>query len=222
MFELLERTIGIRSRLGQGECLIDFLKTAVGNAPRGVQIAVTGHSKGGALAPALALWLAETQGEGQPGEEKWDPNEKATVHCWAFAGPSPGNPAFSARFNRHFDPEKTPKKSRFRAVVNPIDLVPHAWEQEHLAKLPGLYGERAPCNPAILTLIRLMQHRVEEMATRNAKVVYQDLSPTPVLCRGVNLDQDDYLAQVAHHHLDGYFQGAGLHHRMGDFFILLE
>ncbi len=55
----------LRQSLVPGVTLIAFLQAAVAAADGArVRVTVTGHSKGGALAPTLALWLADSQGAG--------------------------------------------------------------------------------------------------------------------------------------------------------------
>jgi Lipase (class 3) len=51
-------------RDGARATLVDLLTREAKSAP--LEIIVTGHSKGGALAPALALWLVETRDRRDP------------------------------------------------------------------------------------------------------------------------------------------------------------
>jgi Lipase (class 3) len=111
---------------GSGETLSEFLKRTLSNLARPVNISVIGHSKGGALAPALALWLADTQGTDQ-----WDPESKATLHPYSFAGPTAGNAGFATRFINKF-----PNAYR---LANPRDIVTHAWDPVEVRQISGLY-----------------------------------------------------------------------------------
>lgn len=90
-----------------------------------LRVEVAGHSLGGALAPVLGLWLADTQ-------PAWNPSGDARLSVWAFAGPTPGNEAFAAYY-----------QSRVGAVSNriwnPLDVIPQAWEVSTLEKVPDLY-----------------------------------------------------------------------------------
>src|SRR5262245_24849587 len=79
-----------------GVDLLTFLKTEADRSRDALEVTVTGHSKGGALAPSMALWLTEALNSPDAGE-RWDERRRARVHCHAFAGPTPGNSPFAAR-----------------------------------------------------------------------------------------------------------------------------
>ena len=85
----------------------DFLNTVTGES---TTIYVTGHSLGGALAPAFAQWLADTR-------TKWDPNKNATLQIFAFAGATPGNRVFADHVNATFPGE----------VSSPAQPIPSPW-----------------------------------------------------------------------------------------------
>src|SRR5215471_4476007 len=70
---------------GGNQYLNDFLSMVV---TQPVEIVTAGHSLGGALAPAVALWLLDTQAE-------WDPETRASISCEPSAGPTAGNDAFA-------------------------------------------------------------------------------------------------------------------------------
>jgi hypothetical protein len=127
IFDQLLRQISASQ--GLGETLLQFLNRAVG---QNANVVVTGHSKGGALAIAAALWLAET----------WAPARQAEVECYSFAGPTAGNAAFAQRYNARLG-------NRTRRIVNPRDVVPQAWVPENLDALRGFYPI---LGPAITTL----------------------------------------------------------------------
>jgi hypothetical protein len=86
------------------------LATFFRKVPPQSRVAVVGHSKGGALANATALWLAETQGATLGTE----------IECFTFAGPTPGNAGFATRYALQ-------PNLKTRRIVNKSDLVPHAW-----------------------------------------------------------------------------------------------
>src|SRR5262249_49431215 len=109
-----------RGVLAPGASLASFLGAAVTWAEGDVEVVVTGHGKCGALASTLALWLAEPQAPGAPLAERWDRERRATVRCWSFAAPTAGNAAFARRSDGIIGP-------RNRRIVNPLDVVPHAW-----------------------------------------------------------------------------------------------
>jgi len=138
--EILERRAfaGVRRQVEQaedsGRTLLQFLNGVVGTSTR---VAVTGHSKGGALAIAVALWLAET----------W-PQHQAGIECFSFAGPTAGNAAFAARCNAN-------PVLRTHRIVNPLDVVPQAWVPEDLKRLAAVYGALAP---ALTLLTESVKH----------------------------------------------------------------
>jgi hypothetical protein len=107
---------------GAGQKVADFLATATS---RPIDVVTAGHSLGGALAPALALWLLNTQAI-------WDPQGRATIYCEPSAGPTSGNADFAIYYDQALG-------SRTTRIVNSLDMVPHAWNGANLASLPALY-----------------------------------------------------------------------------------
>ena len=102
-----------------GEKLIDFLNRVV---EQNAIVAVTGHSKGGALSVATALWLDET----------FAASRNAEIQCFAFAGSTPGNAAFAQRYN-------TRLAGRSRRIINRFDAVPHAFATKDLESIAADY-----------------------------------------------------------------------------------
>jgi hypothetical protein len=92
---------------GEHKLLAHFLHDEVQQSQSDVTIYVTGHSLGGALAPTTALWLTDTQGASLPEDEYcWDPDQKATVKTYAFAGATPGNGDFAWWINKQLSGDK--------------------------------------------------------------------------------------------------------------------
>ncbi|HEV7733975.1 MAG TPA: hypothetical protein VGR62_17525 [Candidatus Binatia bacterium] len=189
---LLETEAGLRAHLGTGADLQQFLAGAV---VRGAdEIVVTGHSKGGALASTLALALAETQGDAGG----WDPERRATVHCWSYAGPTAGNAAFAARSDAIIGP-------RCHRIANALDVVPHAWSTDGLAAIAGLYDARrvaplaalAPLTAVITTATAHLHYR--HVGT-HVTVLDGVLEPTAV----------DFVSQLVHQHMQAYCDLLGL------------
>jgi hypothetical protein len=117
VYDLLLEHIA-RSR-GPGTTIEEFLEQTV---EPGAEVTVIGHSKGGALALAMALWLAEG----------WAARGRADVRCFTFAGPTAGNSAFAARYD-------TVLGARTRCIVNRRDIVPQAWAVTDLAEIGTTY-----------------------------------------------------------------------------------
>ena len=81
-------------KLLAGTALVAFLQAAVTSADgRPVRVTVTGHSKGGALAPTLALWLADTQG---PAEDESGGRHCSSIEMRAHAFASAASPIASS------------------------------------------------------------------------------------------------------------------------------
>lgn len=81
------------------QTLVQFLKSemlSAGPLPvNPISLCVTGHSLGGTLASALALYLRDNQ-------QAWDPTSKATVTTIHFAAPTAGDSDFATHFNNTF------------------------------------------------------------------------------------------------------------------------
>lgn len=108
---------------GAGSTLKDFLATQAGSP---VQIAVSGHSLGGALSATVALWLHDIQSE-------WDPAGNASLSALPSAGPTAGNKAFAEYSDSQIGASVT-------RLHNAIDVVPHAWYTPDLRAVPTLYA----------------------------------------------------------------------------------
>jgi Lipase (class 3) len=169
--------------------LIEFLKNYVGSANAPVKVWVVGHSKGGALAPALALWLAESRGANTG---NWDPRNRATLHLATFADPTPGNGNFAERVQHAM-------ASTYR-LANPYDIAPHVWAAGEAARIPTLYGIKLlALEPlASLLVLRLRRYGYEHESSAESW-------PRP------SLVERPLLTQIAVNHLDAYLQKLGIY-----------
>ena len=135
--------------------LLTFLKMQADRSDDGIEVTVTGHGKGGALASALALWLDETRESAQPAE-CWDHRGQARVGCHAFAAPTPGNAAFAKRTQDRLE-------DRHCHLRNTNDLVTRAWDGHDMREIPKLYGARtaalAPLLPGIAAGVDALDYR---------------------------------------------------------------
>lgn len=194
----------LRQSLVPGVTLIAFLQAAVAAADGArVRVTTTGHSKGGALAPTLALWLADSQGAAVSDETlAWDPHRQATVRSVAFAGPTAGNAAFA----RHSDAVIGAECHR---VVNPLDIVPLAWEPATLRSIPSLYRGAAPT--------RLVDDLVAEIALDADRFGYTHLgSHVSQIATHEDPLHGEFFVQAGHQHMTAYLEAFDLGNAFAD------
>jgi hypothetical protein len=199
LLRFLEGTDRLRAALEPGVPLLRFLAAAVAAADGPVDVVVTGHSKGGALASSLALWLAETRGtlDVDP-PSRWDPDGKATVRFFSYAGPTAGNAAFAARSNG------TPGLECHR-IANALDVVPHAWQASDVAAISTLYDGARPV-PALRDL-------TEEIAAEIGPLRYAHVGTGEELVTLGGREEPalhDFFAQAIDQHLSAYVRALDL------------
>jgi hypothetical protein len=129
-----------------GLSLSEFLSEQVSNSTKPLSITVTGHSLGGALSPAVALALKDTQGI----STNWDPSSTSSIAVQPSAGPTPGNKVWSG----YYDSRLTTATDR---LWNVIDIVPHAWQLSMLEQIPSLYAPTIPESSLIKKLVKLAE-----------------------------------------------------------------
>jgi hypothetical protein len=187
--DLRRKWLPAEQRIG-GLDLLTFLKTEADQSRDALEVTVTGHSKGGALAPAMALWLNEALNSQDTGE-RWDERRHAQVHCHAFAGPTPGNSAFAARIEAQLG-------NRHRHLRNMNDLVTHAWQVDELQQIATLYGDRcqriAPLVPDVVESVRSLDYRHATTGVTTFRGTLDNARPLPV--EGIYQHLDAYLAYV--------------------------
>ncbi len=140
-----------------GMGLLELLANLADRHGDALELFVTGHSKGGALAPALALFLSDTQRNDQIPVARhcqWNPGSRARIRCYAFAGPTPGNTAFAEHFNRQLGRD-------FYRYTNSLDIVTLAWKSAQLRTISGVYGESVQSPPGLDLLFSEMADEVE-------------------------------------------------------------
>jgi hypothetical protein len=183
----------VRRLFASGVGLQSFLRAAVQESGAGTEIYVTGHSKGGALSSTLALWLADTQGRDVAKDDQWDPDRKATVHAYSFAGPTAGNGAFVRHSNAVIGP-------RCHRIANNLDVVPHAWARTDLEAIATLY-------PSPVLPIPFLGQFIGELAREDAPLDYQHVGNDVTALPGdLNRRKLLFLDQMIYQHLDGYFE----------------
>ena len=167
------------------QTLLQFLSNA---SSSGLQIDVTGHSLGGALAPALALWLAENLGE------------KAKISVYTLAGPTSGNADFAAYY------ESVLGNSTQR-LWNPFDVVPLAWNHESMGRMADLYEPLTRANPVERGLLDGLRSLVKDKG-------YAQIDPSQTSLSGaVSTDlgkKVDWLTEAGWQHHCGYQCALGI------------
>ena len=180
-----------------GFSLKEFLADEVARNDKGMRVYVTGHSLGGVLASTTALWLADTQGiMSVAPQDQWDPNRKAGVFSYAFAGPTGGNRAYAEHHN-------TLMGSRYRRIANRNDIVTRAWQLSDLELIPKLYEpicKTSVFKPLVNRIVRATQE-LDYQHTRQDSYSFE----APIAENKKLLTQ-----QIVHQHLDAYMVGLGL------------
>jgi hypothetical protein len=166
--------------------LLSFLAEETRAAGAPLDVAVTGHSKGGALATAVALWLKDALASPDVGEQ-WDGRRGARVSCHAFAAPTPGNAAFADRIDRVL-------ASDHHHLRNRHDIVTHAWQVDELERIPDLY---APRRTVLEPLIRVIASRVRGLDYQQARAGVTTFAGALDAERGFEME-------FIHQHLEAY------------------
>lgn len=176
-----------------GVDLLTFLHDEAEKAP--LDVVVTGHSKGGALAPTVAQWLAETRVDPTaPSAMGWARPERATIRCCAFAGPTPGNKRFAELVDETLG-------TNFDRVANYYDLVPTAWSNDGIRSMPQLYGNESA----------VFWPLVDALGPGLARLGYTHPAATTPPFKPADVDLRRPLPfQMIHQHMDAYLIEAGL------------
>jgi len=174
---------------GPGLDLPALLKGEAQSAGAALDVTVTGHSKGGALAPVVALWLKELLAAANP-SDRWDGGHGARVSCYAFAGPTPGNGAFAARIEQALGAD-------YHHLRNTKDVVTHAWQADELEEIQHLY---TPRSLALAPLLPLISARVGPLGYRQ-----QTGAGVTRFEGGLDANRSAELESV-HQHLEAYLK----------------
>ena len=118
-----------------GLTLIQFLQQIVATTPTELDLFVTGHSLGGALATILGLSLADTVAQ-------WSGTAAVSMKTYTFASPTTGNQAYANYYNGRSGLSAVAWQA-FR-VFNEQDLVPHAY-----ADIGGIPESGIPLSPTL-------------------------------------------------------------------------
>lgn len=115
--------------------------------PAITQIMVTGHSLGGALASVYSLYLEDTK-------SMWDRTGGAAISCLTTASQAPGD----ADFSNYYGERLADSTCR---VWNSMDIVPHAFELEMMARIPTLYEPHIPSQKRIEKYVTNLRRETE-------------------------------------------------------------
>lgn len=170
------------------QTLAQFLKT-YSQANGALQIHVTGHSLGGALAPTLALWLADTRRD-------WDASGQSTIAVVSLAGPTAGNAAFAAYSDSRIGASTT-------RLHNPYDVVPLAWNYPTMGTIAGLYAPQSEPERDIRDAIDVARDLVKHKG-------YTQIRPNAPALSGEVSGATSYTEQVVWQHTCGYQCALGL------------
>jgi hypothetical protein len=166
--------------------LLGFLAAEALGHGQPLDVTVTGHSKGGALASTVALWLTDALTSADA-TEHWAGRRGARVSCYAFAAPTAGNAGFAHRIDRLL-------ARHHHHLRNTNDVVTHAWQVDELAQIPDLY---APRRTVLERLIPLIASRVGDLDYRHPR--------TGVTAFAGALDPArPFAAEFIHQHLEAY------------------
>jgi hypothetical protein len=126
-------------RRGESITVRDYLASTPGIS----DVMITGHSLGGALSGPYTLFLDDTRAE-------WDPTNRISLRVLDTAGQTPGD----ADFSRYFGERLGTRSCR---VWNEMDVVPHAFQTETLARIPTMYVPNIPSSKRVEKLIANLQ-----------------------------------------------------------------
>jgi triacylglycerol lipase len=169
---------------GYKQTILEFFKQEL-QINNDLSICTTGHSLGGALAPVLALWLKDIQ------DSQLD--KKVQISCVAFAGPTPGNNAFTEYFNQRMGGD-------FTRIANSLDVVPYAWQTSLLRKTFTLYFPLILPTPPLAVLLK-------HLLNKSKHKDYLQIGTEPLILNGeIKLLALPYLVQAIYQHVQAYAQ----------------
>jgi hypothetical protein len=195
----LRSKLEAQARPDGSQALLTFLRAqAERSGATPLEVVVTGHSKGGALAQTAAVWLKDALDSAADPAERWDANRGASVACYAFAGPTPGNTGFAKRIERTLG-------QNHHHLRNMHDIVTRAWQVDELDGIPALYGART----AVFTpLVKLITDDVAKLDYRHAQL---GVTPFEGKLGNGEAGPRDFATEFVYQHLDAYLEETKLH-----------
>lgn len=227
---------GLSNLLGMttgGNTVAEFFTTL--NDP-GAYITVTGHSLGGALAPALALALFGAASNYSKALNEQVESQKWIAQVYATAGPDVGDADYVSYFRVSF-PQQTAGASKYEQyntkIWNSLDIVPQVWSKGFVDYIDTIYTPNATTPLAVKTYVKVLFGLIWK--NNGFKDPYAKMDPTyagqftgtyaspwPAVSTIINdcgtgdcagkLDDTlcEFVAQVLYQHIDAYFYATGL------------
>ncbi|MCE7995595.1 MAG: lipase family protein [Roseivirga sp.] len=117
---------------GTGQAFVEYISGVLSSGER-AEVAVCGHSLGGALAPCIAAALASYQ--------PWTTRGNINVSCYPTAGPTPGDQDFANHVIN------TLGTANFTPRANTLDIVPKNWAESTMANVGTIYADQKIVEP---------------------------------------------------------------------------
>jgi hypothetical protein len=189
--ELIELKAG-EGTLAEGLTLTEFLTQLAAQCDGPLEVVTTGHSLGGALSPAMALWLVDTQTD-------WDPAGRATVSTVPVAGFSPGNADFATYFEQKL-------AARTQRVRQTLDAIPYMYAKDDMEKIATLYAPLIP-NSSVFHI----SAEASILYMKLMGVSYQQIMTASAPLEGeLHVESTRFVEQMLWQHVEGYLHLLGL------------
>jgi len=146
----------------------------------------TGHSLGGLLAPAMALWLLDFLED--VGQRKLASGLE--LEAYGYAAPTAGNRDFA-----RYLASRLPRNRRY---ANDLDIATLAWDDEAMKRMPSLYEPEIGMSPFIRSLYGLCAKLCE------GKGYAQPGERIPVPARVAPVRRSLFLLEAAYQHCMPY------------------
>jgi len=148
----------------------------------------TGHSLGGLLAPAMALWFLDfLDAEGHR-----DLEARMDIEVYGYAAPTAGNRAFADYLSSRLEAS--------RRYANGLDVATLVWDEEAMRRMPGLYEPHIRMSAFTKSLHSLC------MALCEGKGYAQPGEAIPVPARVIPARRNLFLLEAAYQHCIPYLE----------------